>query len=180
LPNAEGESQNGLCCAKKNVESLPPFEATILGASKRGESLECDEQWTFVQSKKEAVWLWLCISYLTGQVVSFAFGKRDLKTAKQMWERIPKSYRHKQVYTDGYIVYEYLIAWGRHWQCAKGSGGTSVIEGVNNAHRQTVSYLTRKGSAFARKREWLERRFLWVMYHRNSRIKNQMLKVNLT
>jgi IS1 family transposase len=123
--------------------------------------------WTFLQTKKCPFWLWTAVSFRTGQIIALAVGRRDLETARSLWRDIPVSYRRKQVYTDGYKVYASLIAWGRHWVCPKGSGQTNVVEGVNNALRQRVSYLVRKGSSFARSPLWLYRRLLWFVYHRN-------------
>ena len=46
-------------------------------------------------------------------------------------------------------------------------GETSLVEGVNNALRQGVSYLGRKTLAFARSTYWLQMRLHWFLHHWN-------------
>jgi insertion element IS1 protein InsB len=126
--------------------------------------------WAYVGSKKNPTWIWLAWSYQTTQTLSFALGARDSVAGRIMWQGIPSSYGRKQVYTDGYVVYEELIPWSRHWLCPKGSGETNVAEGCNSYLRHRVSYLVRKSSSFARKVEWLYRRLLLVLFRRNEAI----------
>lgn len=139
--------------------------------ARRGDSIECDEIWTFVGSKQQPCWLWLAWSFLTTQTLSFSLGARDEATGRVMWEGIPKSYSRKQAYTDEYTVYEKLIPWWRHWVCPKGSGDTCIAEGCNNYLRHRVSYLVRKSPSFARNPDWLRRRLSLVLFTRNLRIK---------
>jgi insertion element IS1 protein InsB len=162
----------------KKVESLPPLEETVLPTYKRGEqperwgdTIECDEMWAFVGSKKNQQWVWVAWSYQTKQVLSFAIGPRDLATGKKLIEGIPLGYRKKQIYTDGLALYESLIPFHRHWVCEKGSGGTNVCEGCNNYLRHRVSYLVRKSMSFARNPLWFWRRLRLVLHRRNERIK---------
>jgi len=132
--------------------------------------VECDEVWTFVGSKKQPAWIWLSWSYQSTQVLSFALGKRDWTTGRQMWCAIPKSFARKQVYTDGFKVYDDLVPWWRHWVCPKGSGDTNIAEGCNVYLRHRVSYLVRKSPSFARSMEWLWRHLFFVLFRRNERI----------
>jgi insertion element IS1 protein InsB len=164
----------------KKVEALPEFETSVLPAYKRGEqpkrwgdSIECDEMWAFVGSKKNQQWIWLAWSYQTTQVLSFAVGPRDMATGREMWEGIPAGYRKKQNYTDGLKIYDALIPYEQHWVAEKGTGATNVAEGCNNYLRHRVSYLVRKSMSFARNVEWLKRRLEWVLYARNERIKTR-------
>jgi insertion element IS1 protein InsB len=163
----------------KKVEALPPFEASVLPA-KRGDSIECDEVWAYVGSKKHQAWLWRvppgCWSFQTTQTLCFAVGARDEATGRAMWSAIPRSYGRKQAYTDEYGVYDKLIPWGRHWVCPKGSGDTCIAngaEGCNNYLRHRVSYLVRKSPSFARNRDWLYRRVFLVLFTRNERLKER-------
>ncbi len=126
--------------------------------------------WTFLGKKLAPCWIWLSVSYQTGQVLSFSVGGRDEATAREMWKAIPATYSRKQVYTDEYVVYEKLIPWWRHWLCPKGSGDTNTVEGVNRVLRHRVSYLVRKSLSFARNIEWLRRRLRFVLHQRNERI----------
>ena len=126
--------------------------------------------WTFLGTKRKPCWIWLAVSFQTGQVLSFAIGRRDEATARQMWSQIPASYGRKQVYTDEYKVYENIIPWWRHWLCPKGTGDTNRVEGVNRILRHRVSYLVRKSLSFARNPLWLWTRLRYVIHQRNLRI----------
>lgn len=68
---------------KKKVANLLPFEHSVLPAGNR-DSIECDELWTFVGSKKNPLWVWLSWSYQTTQTLSFAVGLRDEATGQAM------------------------------------------------------------------------------------------------
>lgn len=153
----------------KKVESLPDFSESVLPA-KRGDTVECDEVWTFVGSKKHPKWIWLSWSYQTTQTLSFALGERNKETGQVMWHGIPDSYSRKQVYTDAYAVYGCFIPYSRHWVCPKGSGDTNIAEGCNVYLRHRVSYLVRKSTSFARNIDWLYRRLKLVLFRRNQKI----------
>jgi insertion element IS1 protein InsB len=139
--------------------------------AQKGDSIECDEVWTYVGSKKQRCWLWLSWSYLTTQTLSFALGNRDTLTGKTMWKAIPRSYHRKQAYTDEYVCYEKFIPPSRHWLCPKGTGDTNIAEGCNNYLRHRVSYLVRRSASFARSIDWLYRRLFLVLFTRNERLK---------
>ncbi len=96
-----------------------------------------------------------------------------------MYNKIPRSYGLKQKYTDGYVVYENLIPESFHFQCDKGSGGTSVVEGVNTAIRHRVSYQVRRSASFARSFDWLVKRLRYFFHHYNLWIAARRLKGKL-
>ncbi len=148
---------------------MPDFEASVLPAL-RGDSIECDELWTFLGTKDNPCWLWVSWSYQTTQVLSFSLGKRDEETGAAMLGAIPSDYSRKPIYTDEYVVYPNLIAPSRHHPCPKGSGQTNIAEGGNTFLRHRVSYLVRKSTSFARNIDWLFRRLFYVLFCRNERI----------
>lgn len=88
-----------------------------------------------------------------GQVVGAAFGDRSYESLRALWQGVPKGYRRKLVYTDGYSVYEAFFAAWQHTVCAKGDGRTSrVVEGINTFFRSRVSSLRqRRVSGLVRK-----------------------------
>ncbi len=74
------------------------------------ESFEADELWLFIGSKAQVFWLWLCVSYETGQVWAFHLGARDGDAAQTLMEtfltRLPAELVHRiLIYTDGYAAY---------------------------------------------------------------------------
>jgi transposase-like protein len=52
-------------------------------------SFEVDEFWTYVGEKKNKVWLIYAYDRESGEIVSFAWGKRDLRTAKKLRKKLP-------------------------------------------------------------------------------------------
>lgn len=75
-----------------------------------GQSFEADELWLFIGSKAQGVWLWLCVSYETGQVWALPLGARDGEAAQTLmhlfFTRLPPELVHRVlIYTDGYPTY---------------------------------------------------------------------------
>ena len=119
------------------------FPETILPAL-AGDALEIDELVIRFRFKRRYRYLWLVVSRLTHQVVAWCVGDRSEKTLQKMWWQVPPAYRRKLVYTDFYEAYaSFFRAW-QHRPCEKGSGKTSVIEGLNNKWRNRVAGLVRK------------------------------------
>lgn len=122
--------------------------------------MEIDELVIRYRFKRRYRYLWIAASRLTHQVIGFVIGDRSTKTLKKLWRSLPSPYRKKLVYTDGYESYaEHFRSW-QHRPCDKGSGKTSVIEGLNNKWRNRVSGLVRK-TVCVRYLENLENR-LWI------------------
>ena len=88
-------------------------------------------------------------------------GDRSEQTLQKLWFAVPAPYRRKLVYTDFYETYaKFFRAW-QHRPCEKGSGKTSVIEGLNNKWRNRVAGLVRK-TVCVRYLDELEKR-LWLV-----------------
>jgi hypothetical protein len=51
-------------------------------------SLEVDEFWTYVGKKKNKIWLIYVYDRESGEIVSFVWSKRDLKTANKLRKRL--------------------------------------------------------------------------------------------
>ena len=145
-----------------------------------GDSLEVDEAWTFVQSKRKRCWVWCATSYLTGQIWAVQVAGRNLKTLRTLWNELPKSKRWIHLYTDLYPVYHEFFspqfAFWHHHACPKGSGETNRAEGTNTALRARVSYLIRKTTAFARSLVWLQRRIRYFVHHYNLERKRKLTR----
>ena len=74
------------------------LEPTLLPAQS-DDVLELDELWSFVGSKKQAVWLWVALCRRTRQVVAWHWGDRSAATCRRLWEKIPTSYRRAFCYS---------------------------------------------------------------------------------
>jgi insertion element IS1 protein InsB len=141
------------------------FPDTILPAVS-GDALEIDELVVRYRFKRRYRYLWLVVSRLTHQVLAWRVGDRSEKTLQKLWLQVPPAYRRKLVYTDFYEAYAKWFAPWQHRPCEKGSGKTSVIEGLNNKWRNRVSGLVRK-TVCVRYLDDLEKR-LWLVTTRHN------------
>ncbi len=55
---------------------------------------EVDEMWSFVGNKKNKQWIWIVMDAKSRQIIAFHVGDRSRKSARKLWESIPKNYRH--------------------------------------------------------------------------------------
>ena len=94
--------------------------------------MEIDELVIRFRFKRRYRYLWVVVSRLTHQVLAWRVGDRSEKTLQKLWFQVPAAYRRKLVYTDFYEAYAKFFAPWQHRPCEKGSGKTSVIEGLNN------------------------------------------------
>ncbi len=110
-------------------------------------TIECDELWSFVNSKGNEYWVWLAIDRKTREIergsapnlvrhaqVSFVgcyIGDRSRKSAQKLWESLPPVYRQYAVaYTDFWESYKTVIPDSRHRPVPKSSGQTNHIERI--------------------------------------------------
>ena len=112
------------------------------------------------------------------QVIGFCIGDRSTKSLQRLWFSLPADYRRKLVYSDFYEAYAKWFAPWQHRPRGKGSGKTSIVEGLNNKWRNRVSGLVRK-TVCVRSLDDLQRR-LWLVIegHNQLRLKQieRMLK----
>jgi insertion element IS1 protein InsB len=115
---------------------------------------EVDELWSFVGRRANKQWVWLAFDSKTRQVIAFYVGDRSRKSARQLWRRIPRSYREQATfYSDDWKAYKGVIPEAQHKVCGKESGLTNGIERFNCTLRQRVSRLVRKTLSFSKKLE---------------------------
>ena len=63
--------------------------------------IEPIEIWTYVGNKKNKVWLIYAYHRATGEIVSYVWGKRNLKTAKKMRDKLKiMRINYNVIYTD--------------------------------------------------------------------------------
>lgn len=91
-----------------------------------------------------ALWLWLAVSRKTRQVLSVALGDHTDRLLTWLWASLPTDYRDKPVYTDHWGAYSRFFCASQHQACDKGSGLTSIVEGLNTKWRQRQSGLVRR------------------------------------
>ena len=154
------------------------FPDTLLPAIK-GDALEIDELVIRFRFKRRYRYLWLAISRLTRQVIGFYIGNRSVHSLQCLWFSLPAAYRRKLVYSDFYEAYAKWFAPWQHRPCDKGSGQTSIVEGLNNKWRNRISGLVRK-TVCVRYLEDLERRLWLVLHGHNQLCLKQLAKLLLS
>lgn len=117
-------------------------------------TLECDEAWSFVDSKGNQRWIWLAMDRKTREIVGVHVGDRSKQGARGLWNSLPSVYRQCAVcYTDFWAAYVSVIPKKRHQAVGKETGKTSHIERFNNTMRQRISRLVRSTLSFSKKLE---------------------------
>ena len=112
---------------------------------------EVDEMWSFVGSKSNKQWIWIAMDAVSRQIIAFYVGDRSRKSARNLWESIPRNYREKATfYTDDLQSYKGIIPEDRH-RVVKGK--SNHIERFNCTVRQRISRLVRKALSFSKKLE---------------------------
>ncbi|PSB60214.1 IS1 family transposase, partial [Chroococcidiopsis cubana CCALA 043] len=78
-------------------------------------TIECDELWSFVDSQKNEVYIWLAIDRNSRKIVGCFVGNRTRKSARQLWASLPDIYQQSAVaYTDFWQAYTTVIPVKRH------------------------------------------------------------------
>jgi IS1 family transposase len=114
--------------------------------------VEADEIASFIQKKDNKQWIWLAMDVKTRQIIAFHVGDRSRKSARQLWNKIPKAYRrYATFHTDQYVVYKGVIPATQHRAINKQARKTNHIERFNNTLRQRVSRLVRSALSFSKK-----------------------------
>lgn len=109
-----------------------------------GDAVEIDELVVRLKRKRRYRYLWVAVSRVTRQVLAWCLGSRSEATLRRLWWSVPGPYRRKLLYSDPYEAHgAFFRAW-QHRVVNKGSGKTSVVEGLNNKWRSRVSGLVRK------------------------------------
>jgi len=129
-----------------------PRKVKVSAKSKGRLTIECDEMWSFVGSKKNTFYIWLAIDRDTRETVGCYVGDRTRKSARKLWESLPGTYRQCAVaYTDFWQSYKSVIPSKRHRAVGKETGKTNHIERLNNTFRQRISRLVRSSLSFSKK-----------------------------
>jgi insertion element IS1 protein InsB len=110
---------------------------------------ELDEQWSFVGSKKNQMWLWYALSKKTKIVLAFIFGKRTDDSFQQLLKLL-KSIHIDNYYTDDWSSYQKYLDASKHFI---GKRDTQNIERKNLDLRTRIKRLCRKTICFSKSEE---------------------------
>ena len=113
------------------------------------DSLEVDEFWTYVGSKKNKMWLIYAYHRATGEIVAFVWGNRNKKTARKLREKLSSlGVSFDTVYTDDWDSFKNAFAADNH---IIGKENTVGIEGNNCRLRHRIRRAFRKTCCFSKK-----------------------------
>ena len=119
------------------------------------------------------------MSCLSRQVLAYYLVSRSRASFRHLWRRVPAAYRRKLVNTDQYHVYAEVLRSWQHRPSPKGSGRTSVSEGLNNTWRTRVSGLVRKSVCVQSLHE-LEERLRLVFTQHNHQCHTRLINLGWT
>jgi insertion element IS1 protein InsB len=170
-----------------NLYRSVPIEIMVRETSDLEIEIECDELWSYVNSKENPVSIWLAIARKSRQIVGFhlgdpagiRFAARSRLSAMEFWKTLPQTYQENgKFYTDLWESYCEVIPSGaaalaerdRHYPSTKKSGETTRIERLNNTLRHRCSRLVRKNLAFSKNFFNHEGAILYFIHHYNEEI----------
>jgi insertion element IS1 protein InsB len=107
---------------------------------------ELDEQWSFVQNKKNQRWLWLAIGHHTSEALAYTFGDRSNVTMTKL-KNLLKPFGINKFYTDHYTPYFNGIDNQQHFP---GKRNTQKIERKFLTFRTRIKRLARKSICFSK------------------------------
>jgi insertion element IS1 protein InsB len=153
----------------EEAEELPDLAETLLPAQP-DDVLELDEAWSFVGKKQAKRWLWTAICRRTHQIVAFVIGGHSEYTCRQLWQRIPETYRHCTTFSDFWKAYQAVMPAETHQSVGKESGETAHMERWYCTLRQWLGRYTRRTLSFSKTDfyHWLVTS--WFITHHNIRM----------
>ena len=120
-----------------------PQQVKVSGKSPGRLTIECDEMWSFVDSKKNEVYIWLAINRDSRKIIGCSVGNRTRKSARKLWADLPEIYQQCAfAYTDFWQAYKTVIPPERHRAVGKETGLTNHLERLNNKYPQTTGFST--------------------------------------
>ena len=108
-------------------------------------TIECDELWSFVNSKKNEIYIWLAIDRNSRRIIGCFVGNRIRKSAHKLWASLPEFYQEcaERLYRFLADVTLQLFPLNVQRAVGKETGQINHIERLNNTFRQRVSRLVR-------------------------------------
>ena len=131
------------------MAALPPFTDTLL-PGQRGDVLELDELWSFVQSKTQTLWLWVALCRRTRQIVAWSLGDRSEQGAADLRASLPPGYRRYATRSDLWRAYQAAFPARTHRCCGKEAGETNHVERWFGTLRARLSRLVRRAYSFSK------------------------------
>lgn len=151
---------------KDRGEKLPELEETLEEA-RSDDVLELDELWSYVQKKDNKRWIWIALCRRTRQVVAYFVGDRSEDSCRELWKRIPDSYKKLASFSDFWSAYKKVFNSETHQSVGKETGKTAHVERWNNTLRQRLARFVRKTLSFSKSDFFHDLVLRLFIYHYN-------------
>ena len=116
-------------------------------------SVEIDEQWSYVQNKKQQRWLWYALEQSSKRILAYVFGKREDSCLVELLKKL-SCFSIKTFFTDNWGSYRRLIPKEKH---VIGKQFTQSIERYNLNLRTHIKRLTRRTICFSKSSQMHDR-----------------------
>jgi insertion element IS1 protein InsB len=84
-----------------------PCQINVSANTNHNLIIECDEMWSFVESKKTPFYIWLAIDRHSRAIVGCFIGDRTRQSARKLWASLPDIYQKCILaYTDFWQAYQ--------------------------------------------------------------------------
>jgi len=134
---------------KKVLKTLCSSRYEIIPKRNHYDTLEVDEFWTYVGRKSNKVWLIYAYHRESGEIVSYVWGKRNIKTAEKLRKRLKRlGISYNRIANDGWD--SFVSAFKEDVQLT-GKRYTVGIEGNNCRLRHRVRRAFRRTCCFSKK-----------------------------
>jgi len=150
----------------EEADKLPDLVKTLFPA-RSDDVLELDELWSFVFKKSNKRWVWIALCRRTRQIVAFFIGDRSEQSCRELWKRIPETYRRCRSYSDFWEAYRNVFSSATHQCVGKESGQTAHVERWNNTLRQRLARFVRKTLSFSKSDRFHDLVLQWFIHHYN-------------
>lgn len=130
-------------------DELPELVETLAQAQ-TDDVLELDELWLFVFKKRNKRWVWIALCRRTRQIVAYYVGDRSKDSCRELYNRIPESYKQCLSFSDYWKSYEKVFGTETHQSVGKETGETTHVERWNNTLRQRLARFVRKTLSFSK------------------------------
>ena len=131
------------------MAGLHTFTDTLLPAQK-GDVLERDELWSFVESKAQTLWLWVALCRRTRQIIACTLGDRSQQSAADLRASLPPDHRGRATRRDLWEAYAAAFPVRTHRCCGKAAGETNHVERWFGTLRARLGCLVRLAYSFSK------------------------------
>jgi IS1 family transposase/transposase-like protein len=135
-------------------------------------TIECDEAWSFVNSKAQKQWKELALDVETKEIIGVYIGARNKASALKLWHSLPPYRQCAVCYPDFWDCYQVVFPRKRHKAVGKDSGKTNHIERFNKTMRQRISRLVRQTLSFSKKLENHIGAIWYFIHYYNASLRN--------